>query len=132
MSPSFDKIFFLVCQNVNTLIHTSFNVTRHCSMFNKNNKAWKCSCGAVMPRLTVLRCTKCGKSKELGESLLKKRVTGYVHRVHATTLQAGTHVIGVVRRQLERGLQIQKAMRPPVARSPKRRDCYKITFIHFK
>ena len=42
-------------------------------MFNKNNKAWKCSCGTVMSRLTVLKCTECGKDKELGESLLKKK-----------------------------------------------------------
>ena len=44
------------------------SVTRHHSMLNRNN-----SCGATMPRLTVLKCTKCGKGKELRESLLKKQ-----------------------------------------------------------
>ena len=53
--------------------------------------AWKCVCGCEMVRLTVLKCTACGKAKESGESLLKKKDDWICVNCKCNNFAARTH-----------------------------------------
>jgi predicted nucleic acid-binding Zn-ribbon protein len=92
-------------------------------MFNKNNKAWKCSCRAVMPRLTVLKCTKCGKCKELGESLLKKKGDRICPTCSCNNFAERSASYRCGEKRVQKRAADTENDRPPVARSPNRRDC---------
>jgi hypothetical protein len=71
-----DFIHISTCTGSNSKVYPSTNLLTNMTylgIMNRPDRAWKCQCGTVMPRLTYLRCTNCDADKNTGESLLHKK-----------------------------------------------------------
>ena len=71
-----DFIHISTCTGTNSKVYPSTNLLTNMTylgIMNRPDRAWKCQCGTVMPRLTYLRCTNCDADKNTGESLLHKK-----------------------------------------------------------
>ena len=55
-----DLIHIFTCTGSNSKVYPSTNLLTNMTylgIMNRPDRAWKCQCGTVMPRLTYLRCT---------------------------------------------------------------------------